>query len=53
VYESVKSIGELDGWQEVCGRREDPTGRLVSRICSTWNIIEVERGEGVLVIKEG
>jgi hypothetical protein len=34
-------------------RREDPTRRLVGQICSTWNVIEVERGEGVLIIEEG
>jgi hypothetical protein len=35
------------------GRREDPTRRLVSQIGSAWNIIKVERGEGVLIIEEG
>jgi hypothetical protein len=53
MQEVRKSIGELDGWQEMGGGREDATRRFISRVCSAWNIIEVERGEGFQVVEEG
>jgi len=53
MQEVGKSIGELDGWQEMGGGREDATRRFVSRVCSAWNIVEVERGGVVQVVEEG